>query len=102
MRLAKEIIEEIHKQCGEDYPVMVRYSVVSKMRGLNQGALPGEAYHEFGRSMEESPRVAQMLEEYGYVALDADNGSYDAWYWPHPPVYMPRACNLPEVEFIKH
>lgn len=101
LRFAKEIVEEIHKQCGEDYPVMLRYSVASKMRGLNQGALPGEPYKEYGRSLEESPQVAKMLQSYGYIALDADNGSYDAWYWAHPPVYMPRACNLPEVEFIK-
>ena len=33
--------------------------------------------------------------------LDCDNGSYDAWYWPHPPVYMPKACNLEDVEKVK-
>jgi 2-enoate reductase len=33
--------------------------------------------------------------------LNADNGSYDAWHWAHPPVYMPTACNLPEVSYIK-
>jgi len=102
MRLAKELIEEVHRQCGKDYPVMMRYSVASKMRGFNQGALPGEHFKEFGRSLEESPEIARMLESYGYAALDADNGSHDSWYWAHPPAYMPRACNLPEVEYIKH
>ena len=34
--------------------------------------------------------------------LNADNGSYDSWFWAHPPMYMPMACNLPEVSFIKH
>lgn len=33
--------------------------------------------------------------------LDCDNGSYDAWYWPHPPVYMPKHCNLKDVAEIK-
>jgi 2-enoate reductase len=33
--------------------------------------------------------------------LNSDNGSYDSWYWAHPPVYMPTACNLPEVSYIK-
>lgn len=32
-----------------------------------------------------------MLQEAGYDMLDCDNGTYDAWYWPHPPVYMPKA-----------
>ena len=101
MRLAREIIDEIRKYCGEDFPVIMRYSVVSKMKGFNSGALPGEAYTEFGRSLDESPKVARMLENMGYDALDADNGSYDAWYWAHPPVYMPKACNLPEISYIK-
>lgn len=39
--------------------------------------------------------------EAGYDALNCDNGSYDCWYWPHPPVYMPKACNLEDVKFIK-
>jgi 2-enoate reductase len=101
LRFATDIIKAIKAACGEDYPVSVRYSVASKMRGFNQGALPGEAYVEFGRSMEESPAVARMLEEAGADMINADNGSYDAWYWAHPPVYMPTACNLPEASYIK-
>ena len=100
-RFVTEVIREIKRRCGEDYPVMVRYSVASKMRGFNQGALPGEAYEEFGRSMEESPAAANLLVAAGADALDADNGSYDAWWWAHPPVYMPQHCNFPEVAYIK-
>ena len=33
--------------------------------------------------------------------LNADNGTYDAWYWSHPPVYMPLNCNLNEAMEIK-
>ena len=61
-RFVTEIIREIKKTCGEDFPVMIRYSVASKMRGFNQGALPGENYREFGRSLEESPAAARLLE----------------------------------------
>ena len=71
---------------------MVRYSVASKMKGFNDGAVPGEAYTEFGRSLEESPAAARILEKAGCDALNADNGTYDSWYWAHPPVYMPPAC----------
>lgn len=102
LRFVCEIIQAIKEVCGQDYPVAVRYSVASKMKGFNSGALPGEAYKEFGRSLEESPRVAQILEEAGCDALGADNGSYDAWYWAHPPMYMPMACNLPEAVYIKN
>ena len=27
--------------------------------------------------------------------------SYDAWYWAHPPQYMPQNCNLEDVAHIK-
>lgn len=101
LRFAVEIIKGIKQACGKDYPVMMRYGVVSKMKGFNSGALPGEMYTEFGRDLEESPVVARLLEEAGIDALDADNGSYDSWYWAHPPVYMHEACNLPEAHFIK-
>jgi 2-enoate reductase len=102
LRFAIEVIKSIKTACGSDYPVSVRYSVTSKMRGFNQGALPGENYAEFGRSMEESPAAARLLEAAGADMLNADNGSYDSWYWAHPPVYMPTACNLPEVAYIKN
>jgi len=102
LRFVCEIIHTIKQTCGEDYPVIVRYSVASKMKGFNSGALPAEPYKEFGRSLEESPRVAQILEEAGCDALNADNGSYDSWYWAHPPMYMPMACNLPEATYIKN
>lgn len=97
----KQIIDAIHESCGEDYPVLMRYSVLSKMKGFNDGALPGEDYVEFGRDYEESIEVAKYLEEIGYAALDADNGTYDSWYYPHPPVYMPNYCNIDDVAFIK-
>ncbi len=100
-RFVTEVIREIKRTCGEDYPVMVRYSVASKMRGFNQGALPGEAYEEFGRSLEESPAAARLLVAAGADALNADNGSYDSWWWAHPPVYMPLHCNFPEVAYLK-
>ena len=100
-RFVTDIIKAIKAECGEDFPVVVRYSVTSKMRGFNKGALPGEKFEEFGRDYEESSKLAKILEEAGADALDADNGSYDSWYWAHPPMYMPLACNLEDAKFIK-
>lgn len=101
LTFARKIVERIHAACGEDFPVIMRYSVTSKMKGFNQGALPGEKFEEFGRDREESVEAAKLLQKYGYAALDADNGTYDSWFWPHPPVYMPEACNLDDCAFIK-
>ena len=101
-RFAVEIVQEIKKLCGKDFPVALRYSVVSKTKGFGQGAVPGEEFVEFGRDMAESEKAIKYLEDAGYDMFDCDNGTYDAWYWAHPPVYMPENCNLSEVEHIKN
>ena len=101
-RFAVEIVKAIKKVCGDDYPVSLRYSVISKTKGFRQGALPGEDYVEAGRDMEESEKAAKYLQDAGYDMLNCDNGTYDAWYWAHPPIYMPENCNLADVEHIKN
>ena len=101
-RFAVEIVQAIKAACGKDFPVSLRYSVLSKTKGFRQGALPGEDYVEAGRDMAESERAAKYLQDAGYDCLNCDNGTYDAWYWAHPPVYMPENCNLADVEHIKN
>lgn len=100
-RFPVEIVQEIKRVCGKDFPVSLRYSVVSKTKGFRSGALPGEDYLEAGRDMAESERAARFLQDAGYDMLNCDNGTYDAWYWAHPPVYMPENCNLEDVEHIR-
>jgi 2-enoate reductase len=51
--------------------------------------------------MEESEKAAKYLQDAGYDMLNADNGTYDSWYWAHPPMYMPQNCNLEDVAHIK-
>jgi len=63
--------------------------------------MPGEEYTEVGRNMAESERAAKYLQDAGYDMLNADNGTYDSWYWAHPPMYMPQNCNLEDVAHIK-
>lgn len=99
----KKILESVKKTCGKDYPVSIRYSVRSMMKDFNSGALPGEDYIEVGRDLEEGIEGAKLLEGFGYDMLNADNGTYDSWWYPHPPVYMPEGCNLDEsIEIKKH
>ena len=101
-RFPVEIVQAIKRECGPEFPVALRYSVVSKTKGFGQGAVPGEEFEEFGRDMAESEKAIKYLEEAGYDMFNCDNGTYDAWYWAHPPVYMPANCNLAEVEHIKN
>ena len=102
LRFATEIVQSIHEHAGDDFPVSLRYSVRSMTKGWRQGAMPGEDFVEFGRDMAESEKVVKILEDAGYAFLNCDNGTYDAWYWAHPPQYMPDNCNLADVEHIKN
>ena len=101
LRFACEIVQEIKKVCGPDFPVSLRYSVCSMTRGFNEGAVPGEVFTEVGRTLEESEQAIQILERAGYDMFNCDNGTYDAWYWAHPPVYAPLNMNLEYVAHIK-
>ena len=100
-RFPVEIVQAIKKECGKDFPVSLRYSVRSMTKGFREGALPGEEFTEVGRDMEESEKAAKYLQDAGYDMLNCDNGTYDAWYWAHPPIYMPENCNLADVEHIR-
>ena len=100
-RFAAEVVKAIKERCGKDFPVSLRYSVESKLKGFQEGIVPGDDAPEMGRNMEESERAAKYLQDAGYDMLNADNGTYDSWYWAHPPMYMPQNCNLDDVAHIK-
>lgn len=101
LRFAREIVEEIKKRCGEDFPVTLRYSPKSFIKGLRDGALPGEEFKEKGRDIEEGIAAAKLLVEYGYDALDVDVGSYDSWWWSHPPMYQDKGLYIPFAKIVK-
>ncbi|MGN1320018.1 MAG: FAD-dependent oxidoreductase [Acutalibacteraceae bacterium] len=100
-RFATDIVKAIKATCGNDFPVSLRYSVESKVKDFCSGAMPGEEYTEIGRDMQESEKAAKYLQDAGYDMLNCDNGTYDSWYWAHPPMYMPQNCNLKDVAHIK-
>ena len=101
-RFAAEVVKAIKAACGDDFPVSLRYSVESKLKGFAKGIVPGDDAPEMGRNMAESEVAAKYLQDCGYDMLNADNGTYDSWYWAHPPMYMPQNCNLDDVAHIKN
>lgn len=101
LRFAKEIVEEIKKTCGQDFPVTLRYSPKSFIKDFREGALPGEEFEEKGRDVEEGVEAAKLLVEYGYDALDTDVGSYDSWWWSHPPMYQEKGLYRPYAKLMK-
>lgn len=101
LRFAREIVEEIKKRCGQDFPVTLRYSPKSFIKDWREGALPGEEFEEKGRDIEEGIEAARFLVSYGYDALDVDVGSYDSWWWSHPPMYQKKGLYIPYAKIVK-
>lgn len=88
LRLLRETVEGIHRECGDDYPVTVGLGVKSYIKALNKASLFGE--DEAGRTVEESVEIAKKLEEMGIAAIMCDTGIYDSFYYACPPSYMPK------------
>ncbi|MCH3963527.1 MAG: FAD-dependent oxidoreductase [Clostridium sp.] len=97
-----DIVKAVKRICGEDFPVSLRYSLKSFVKGIRQGALPGEDFKELGRDTEEGIEAAKILVEAGYDALNVDSGTYDSWYWNHPPMYFDKnGIYLPFARILK-
>lgn len=101
LKFACDIVRNIKEKCGQDFPVILRYCLKSYIKELHQGGLPGEGFKELGRDIDEGIEVAKILAEAGYDALDVDAGTYDSWYWSHPPMYFEKGMNLPFGQIVK-
>lgn len=101
LKFACDIVKRIKELCGEDYPVVMRYSLKSCIKDFGQGGLPGEDYIELGRDIEEGIEAAKILESAGYDAFNVDAGTYDSWYWSHPPMYFKKGMYLEFSEIMK-
>lgn len=101
LRFATEIVTKVKEACGKDFPVILRFSIKSYVKAIRQGGLPGEEFEELGRDIEEALEAVQILQDAGYDAFDADAGTYDSWYWAHPPMYFEKGMYLPLAEQIK-
>lgn len=83
----KLCIEGIHRECGQDFPVLVRFSTTEKRVG--------------GISENEAVIYAQLLESYGASALDVSAGTYAAWDVIVPPPDHPGGWNHQATKRIK-
>ena len=101
LRFPLAILQAVKQACGKDFPVILSFSLKSVIRAERHGILPGESYPELGRDIEEGLQFAKILTEAGYDALNVDAGSYDAWYWAHPPFFQDRGLYLPFAEKVK-
>lgn len=101
LRFATEIAAALHTGAGKDYPVQLRYSLKSMVKDWGVGALPGEDFTERGRDTTEGIAAARLLHDAGYEVLDIDAGTYDSWFWNHPPMYQDKGLFLPFARTLK-
>jgi len=86
-RFLIENITEIKRYCGQDFPVIVKYTPVHMIEG--------------GRKLEEGVEIGKLLEAAGADALHVDTGCYEVWYRQIPTVYEEDACQLFAAEAVK-
>ncbi len=96
-----EVLSEIKKNAGKDFPVQYRMGLKHYIKGSHAGALPEESFNEAGRDIEEGLEMAGLLEEAGFDSLHVDAGCYDSWYWAHPPVYQEHGCMVDLAAKVK-
>ena len=86
-RFAMEIIENIKKKCGKDYPVLYRMSAVEYVSG--------------GLEIEESKVLARLVEEAGADCIHCSQGVYASTHVIIPPSVVPRAAYVENAAEIK-
>jgi 2-enoate reductase len=96
-----EVLNEIKRRAGRDFPVTYRFGLKHYIKGLHSGALKGEEFEEAGRDVAEGLEMAALLEKAGFDALHVDAGCYDSWYWAHPPLYQEHGCMVDMAAAVK-
>jgi 2,4-dienoyl-CoA reductase-like NADH-dependent reductase (Old Yellow Enzyme family)/thioredoxin reductase len=88
MRFPLEIIRNIRKKVGEDFPVIFRISGDELVLG--------------GRTMEETKAIAVLLEKAGVHALHVSAGVYESSYGIVPPAAIRHGWITGFAEMVKH
>jgi len=87
MRFPLEIVRNIRRKLGNDYPVIFRISASERIPG--------------GRSIEESRAAASLLEDAGVDAIHVSTGTYESMQWISAPSIVPIGFLAPEARAIK-
>lgn len=87
LRFSMEIIEEIQKTCGKDFPILYKFT-------------PDHTF-EGGRDLAEGLEMAKRLEKAGVAALHVDMGCYDNWSKTIASVYYPPAVQIHLAAAVK-
>jgi 2,4-dienoyl-CoA reductase-like NADH-dependent reductase (Old Yellow Enzyme family)/thioredoxin reductase len=87
MRFVLEIVNRIQHKCGRGFPIGVRYS--------------GEEWVPGSRTLDESVKIAQLLEEHGVAFVDISAGIFEAPAAVMDPMYYPQGWNTYAAAEVK-
>jgi 2-enoate reductase len=99
-----EMVKEIRKRCGPDYPLMFRINLSLAFRetyGDRLKTIRSMRKFQNERTVAETLEYMTNLVKAGVDIFDVDLGGYDNWWLPHPPTGMPAGCYLPAAKTAK-
>ncbi|WP_040211074.1 NAD(P)/FAD-dependent oxidoreductase [Clostridium polynesiense] len=88
MKISLELIDAVKKTCGEDYPIIYKFTP--------KHLIPG------GRELEEGIKMAKFLESAGVAALHVDIGCHACWQNAIPTIYQEPALHEEYIQAIKN
>jgi 2-enoate reductase len=83
-----DVVREIKKRCGEDFPVIYRIDLTQALRETYGEDIFKNKFRGKERTIQEGLDFCKALYEAGVDAFDVDKGCYENWFWPHPPSYF--------------
>ncbi len=93
MRFLDEIIDGVRQECGEGYPVLVRFSVDEHMEYAGRP--------ECGLHLADGVEIAKHLEQKGVDALDISAGIYETMNVAWEPVSFAQGWKMEGPEAVK-
>ncbi len=104
-RFGTDLIEEIRRRVGSDYPIMYRIDLslaLDETYGEEMKSIKSLKKFTGGRNCVETLDYMKNLVKAGVDIFDVDLGCYDNWWLPHPPAGMPAGCFLEVSKIVKN
>lgn len=97
MTFGIDMVKEMRRRVGPDFPIMYRIDLTLALNatyGEKMDTVSPLKKFKNERTVEQTLEYMAELVKAGVDIFDVDMGSYDNWWLPHPPGYMPAGCYL--------
>ncbi|MGI6145622.1 MAG: FAD-dependent oxidoreductase [Clostridia bacterium] len=87
LRILYELRDAVWKNCGEDFPLIVKLTLDHQIEG--------------GRTLDEGIEMLKVLDDAGFTAFHLDVGTYETWNKAVTTVYEEEGVQLYQAEAVK-